>query len=68
MRLAEDVADLGTVEQRPLQDGRNMTMLLSPLPKKQAEEDTPAPAADGAAPPAAEAPPEAPAAQSTEAS
>ena len=30
MRLAEDVAELGTVEQRPIQDGRNMTMLLVP--------------------------------------
>ena len=30
MRLAEDVADLGTIEQRPSLDGRNMTMLLSP--------------------------------------
>ena len=29
MRLAEDVAELGTVEQRPQQDGRNMTMLLA---------------------------------------
>ena len=35
LRLAEDVAELGTVEQRPIQDGRNMTMLLSPVPKKQ---------------------------------
>src|SRR5918996_1522726 len=30
MRLAGDVAELGTVEQRPSLDGRNMTMLLSP--------------------------------------
>ena len=30
MRLAEDVAELGTVEQAPQQDGRNMTMLLAP--------------------------------------
>jgi translation initiation factor IF-3 len=37
MRLAEDVAELGTVEQRPLQDGRNMTMLLAPSKKKQAD-------------------------------
>jgi translation initiation factor IF-3 len=57
LRLAEDVAELGVVEQRPIQDGRNMTMLLSPAPKKVAEgedgagdaasatsEDTPAPA------------------------
>jgi translation initiation factor IF-3 len=35
MRLAEDVAELGTIDQRPQQDGRNMTMLLSPVPKKQ---------------------------------
>jgi translation initiation factor IF-3 len=35
MRLAEDVADLGVVEQRPIQDGRNMTMLLAPSRKKQ---------------------------------
>ena len=34
MRLAEDVADLGTVEQRPQQDGRNMTMLLAPTKRK----------------------------------
>jgi translation initiation factor IF-3 len=43
MRLAEDVADLGTIEQRPIQDGRNMTMLLAPVAKKPAEE-TEAPA------------------------
>jgi translation initiation factor IF-3 len=30
MRLAEDVKDLAVVEQPPLQDGRNMTMLLGP--------------------------------------
>jgi translation initiation factor IF-3 len=30
MRLAEDVKDVGVVEQPPLQDGRNMTMLLGP--------------------------------------
>jgi translation initiation factor IF-3 len=33
-RLAEDVAELGTIEQHPQQDGRNMTMLLSPLKRK----------------------------------
>jgi len=36
-RLAEDVADLGVVEQRPQQDGRNMTMLLGPVKQKPAE-------------------------------
>ena len=36
MRLAEDVAELGQIEQHPQQDGRNMTMLLAPH-KKGAE-------------------------------
>src|SRR3954454_4431645 len=30
MRLAEDVDEIGQVEQQPLLDGRNMTMLLGP--------------------------------------
>ena len=30
MRLAEDVKELGTIEQQPLLDGRNMVMLLGP--------------------------------------
>jgi translation initiation factor IF-3 len=29
-RVAEELSELATVEQRPLQDGRNMTMLLGP--------------------------------------
>ena len=29
-RLAEDLGDLAVVEQRPQQDGRNMTMMLAP--------------------------------------
>ena len=29
-RLAEELVDLAVVEQRPLQDGRNMTMMLGP--------------------------------------
>jgi translation initiation factor IF-3 len=37
MRLAEDVADLGIIDQRPQQDGRNMTMLLSPVKKRPDE-------------------------------
>jgi translation initiation factor IF-3 len=70
MRLAEDVAELGTIEQRPIQDGRNMTMLLSPVPQKvesgEADGDTPpeTPATEAPADapaPAAEAPAEAPA-------
>jgi translation initiation factor IF-3 len=60
MRLAADVAELGTVEQRPIQDGRNMTMLLSPV-KKQEEQEEQAegePAAAAADEPAAPAEPE----------
>ena len=37
-RLAEDVAELGSVEQSPQQDGRNMTMLLAPLKRRPAEQ------------------------------
>jgi translation initiation factor IF-3 len=45
MRLAEDVQEIGQVEQQPLLDGRNMTMLLGPTKnagvKRDAEaEDT----------------------------
>jgi translation initiation factor IF-3 len=29
-RLAEDLGELATIEQRPQQDGRNMTMMLGP--------------------------------------
>ena len=29
-RLAEELAEVGVVEQRPIQDGRNMTMMLGP--------------------------------------
>jgi translation initiation factor IF-3 len=49
MRLAEDVSELGVIDQRPIQDGRNMTMLLSPVPKKETAKD------DDAGEPAAEA-------------
>jgi translation initiation factor IF-3 len=36
-RLAEDLGELAVIEQRPQQDGRNMTMLLAP--SKTAAED-----------------------------
>ena len=42
-RLAEDLGDLAVVEQRPQQDGRNMTMMLAP--QKSASGDKPAAAA-----------------------
>jgi translation initiation factor IF-3 len=57
MRLAEDVQDLGVIEQRPNQDGRNMTMMLGPVKKKEA------PPQPQGTPPAAEANGEAPQAQ-----
>ena len=44
-RLAEDLGELAVVEQRPQQDGRNMTMLLAP--SKVAGEDGASPDADG---------------------
>ena len=56
MRLAEDVAEIGVIDQRPIQDGRNMTMLLSPVPKKAADDEAETPADDAGAP-AAEAKP-----------
>jgi translation initiation factor IF-3 len=70
-RLADELSELAVVEQRPLQDGRNMTMMLGPTKtvEKPAGEDTPAgdqapaPAVDAA--PAQESPAaEAPAADS----
>ena len=36
-RLAEDLGDLAVVEQRPQQDGRNMTMMLAPQRAAAAE-------------------------------
>ncbi|HET8537113.1 MAG TPA: translation initiation factor IF-3 [Solirubrobacteraceae bacterium] len=58
-RLAEDLGELAVVEQRPIQDGRNMTMMLGPskavLAGTLGEEDGETPAAgNGEAPAAAE--------------
>jgi translation initiation factor IF-3 len=53
LRLAEDVKDLGSIESQPLQDGRNMVMMLAPhkapAPAAKADDDAPAEAADEAA-------------------
>lgn len=38
-RLAEEVKDVALVERQPLLEGRNMIMILNPLPKKQARGD-----------------------------
>lgn len=59
-RLAEELAELGVVEQRPLQEGRNMTMLLAPSKAvlagraDGASHDGAAPAAESAPVPAGE--------------
>jgi translation initiation factor IF-3 len=48
-RLAEELTDLAVVEQRPIQDGRNMTMMLGPaktVEKEQAPVDEQAAAAE----------------------
>jgi len=46
-RLAEDLAELCQVDQRPIQDGRNMTMLLSPSKAVLADALREAPSSDG---------------------
>jgi translation initiation factor IF-3 len=61
-RLAEELAELAVVEQRPIQDGRNMTMMLGPSKAVLAEgaggdaraEPTDAPSAAPAGEPRAE--------------
>ena len=54
LKLADDVAEIGTVEQRPIQDGRNMTMMLGPVKQRAAEAE----AENGAAPTAPAVEPE----------
>jgi len=39
MRLAEDVKELGAIEQQPILDGRNMVMVLAPLRNVGAKTD-----------------------------
>ena len=70
LRLAEDVKDLGVIESEPLQDGRNMVMMLGPvkqaLPKKDESEGDEAVAAEGEGAAPADAVDEAVPAASTE--
>jgi translation initiation factor IF-3 len=74
-RLADDVSELGVIESAPIQDGRNMVMLLAPVrelpPTKPGPNETPAPTPSEApeagaevAEPEAEAPAEAAATES----
>jgi translation initiation factor IF-3 len=53
-RLAEELAELGVVEQRPMQEGRNMTMMLGPSKGVLAGRFDASP--DGAGPAAADGP------------
>jgi translation initiation factor IF-3 len=48
MRLAQDVGEIGTIEQRPNLDGRNMTMVLGPVKSKEAAEHQDEPKAEPA--------------------
>jgi translation initiation factor IF-3 len=55
-RLAEELSELGVVEQRPMQEGRNMTMMMAPSKAVLAgrvDGDSPAPDDAGPAEPAA---------------
>jgi translation initiation factor IF-3 len=45
-RLAEELSELGVVEQRPMQEGRNMTMMMAPSKAVLAGKADGAPAAD----------------------
>jgi translation initiation factor IF-3 len=49
VRLADDFAELGSIEQRPNLDGRNMTMMLAPARARQNGAGA-AKGSDGAAP------------------
>jgi translation initiation factor IF-3 len=48
-RLYEDIEDLAVIEQEPLQEGRNMSMLLAPARTRQEEADSQANADDSEA-------------------
>ncbi len=49
-QLAEELAELAVIEQRPQQDGRNMTMMLAPTTKMLPDGDGDKPAEPEAAP------------------
>jgi len=49
-RLAEELSELGVVEQRPMQEGRNMTMMMAPSKAVLAGRFDGAGASDGASP------------------
>jgi translation initiation factor IF-3 len=57
MKLAEELEEYGAIEQKPSQEGRNMTMLLAPVrtsPNSKRERQQSNGAANAAAEPSAE--------------
>jgi translation initiation factor IF-3 len=68
-KVADELAEFGTIEQRPNQEGRNMIMIMAPVkgparkPDRPADEAAPAEAAAAPAEAPAEAPAPAPAAE-----
>jgi translation initiation factor IF-3 len=69
LKLADEIADYGTIEQHPSQEGRNMTMLLAPVrtspnsrrPERQDDNGAAAPEEPASATPAPESAPATPA-------
>jgi translation initiation factor IF-3 len=55
MRLADDLTGVGAIEQRPTQDGRNMTMLLGPVRRAEPQAERAEPQAEAASDAAAQA-------------
>ena len=53
-RLAEELSELGVVEQRPMQEGRNMTMMMAPSKAVLAGKASSGEAADEVFPPGAQ--------------
>ena len=66
-KVADEVAEFGTIEQHPNQEGRNMTMVMAPVKAPARKPDRPAEADAVAAPAEAEAPAAAEAAAPAEA-
>ena len=68
-RLSDELSDVGVVEQAPLQDGRNMTMMLAPSKAilSGGQEKSPDGSADSDSPPGDDAAPDEPAATSSDA-
>jgi translation initiation factor IF-3 len=59
MKLADELSELGTIEQRPSQEGRNMTMVLAPVrsaanSRKPDRGEAPSATGNGAQAPSAE--------------